>query len=172
MAVYALGDLEPQIDESAYISEHAVVIGSVIIGANASIWPGAVLRADFNRIEIGAETSVQDNAVMHASHSAPTIIGSRCTIGHLAHLEGCIVEDDVLIGVLSAVLIGARVGHGAMVAAGAVVPGSLTVPPYARAIGVPARVVPDVYAPDRLPGRAHVYVANGAQHAQKLRRIR
>lgn len=171
MAIYALGDQVPQVDPTAYVSEHAVVIGSVTLGPRSSVWPGAVIRADFGAIVIGAETSVQDNVVMHASHVQTTVIGERCTIGHLAHLEGCTVEDDVLIGVLSVILTGAVIGHGALVAASAVVPGSLVVPPYSRAIGVPARVTPDVYAPDRLPGRAHVYVANGERHRTELRRI-
>jgi carbonic anhydrase/acetyltransferase-like protein (isoleucine patch superfamily) len=171
MAVYALGDQVPVIDATAFVSEQAIVIGSVTIGAGASIWPGAVLRADFGAIVIGAQTSVQDNVVMHSSERAPTLIGERCTIGHLAHLEGCTVEDDVLIGALSAVLTGARIGRGALVAASALVPGSLVVPAYARAIGVPARIVLDAYAPDRLPGRAAVYVANGVRYAEQLRRI-
>jgi carbonic anhydrase/acetyltransferase-like protein (isoleucine patch superfamily) len=128
--------------------------------------------ADFGQITIGAETSVQDNVVIHGNERLPTTIGERCTIGHLAHLEGCLVEDDVLIGALSGVLIGARVRRGSMVAAAALIPGSLEVPPYSRAIGVPARIIADVYAPDRLPGRAHVYVDNGRHHGSELRRIR
>jgi carbonic anhydrase/acetyltransferase-like protein (isoleucine patch superfamily) len=170
MAVYALGDLVPSIDPAAYVSEHAVIIGDVTVGARSTVWPGAVLRGDFGPIVIGGTTSIQDNVVIHAADE-PTIIGSRCTIGHLAHLEGCRVEDDCLIGASSVVLTGARVGRGSMVAAGALVPGSLTVPAWSRAVGVPARITPDIYAEDRLPGRAEVYAENGVHHASALRRL-
>lgn len=170
MAVYALGDLVPSIDTSAYISEHAVVIGAVTIGARSTVWPGAVLRGDFAAIVIGDSTSIQDNVVLHAG-DAPTHIGSRCTIGHLAHLEGCEIEDDCLIGASSVVLTGATVGRGAMVAAGALVPGSLAVPAWSRAVGVPARITLDAFTPDRLPGRSEVYAENGVRHAQELRRL-
>ena len=97
MPIYALGDQEPVIHPSAFVMPEAVIIGRVTIGAGATIWSGAVLRADDNDIVIGDETSVQDNAVIHVTAQFPTIVGKRCTIGHLAHLEGCRVEDEALI---------------------------------------------------------------------------
>jgi carbonic anhydrase/acetyltransferase-like protein (isoleucine patch superfamily) len=170
MAVYALGEQIPDVDPTAYVSEHAVVIGDVTIGARSTIWPGAVLRGDLSSIRIGSVTSIQDNAVIHAG-DLPTSIGSRCTVGHLAHLEGCDVADDCLIGASSVVLAGARIGRGAMVAAGALVPGSLAVPAWSRAVGVPARITSDVYSEGHLPGRAEVYAENGVRHSRLLRRI-
>jgi len=121
MSVYALGELVPDIHPDAYVHPGATVIGQVSIGAEATIWPGVVLRGDYGRIEIGARTSVQDGTVVHATHELPTIIGSDCVIGHLAHLEGCVVADHSLIGSGSVVLHRCRVGPDSLVGANAVV---------------------------------------------------
>src|SRR5262245_32444613 len=104
MAIYALGDSEPQIDPDAFVHPDCTIIGNVVIGAGATIWPQAVLRGDQSRIAIGARTSVQDGAVLHCTRALETVVGNDCTIGHLAHLEGCTVEDHVLIGTGSIVL--------------------------------------------------------------------
>jgi NDP-sugar pyrophosphorylase family protein len=98
MPVYALGEVEPRVDPTAYVHPDAVLIGDVTIGAEASVWPGAVLRGDTNPIRIGARTSVQDGSVVHVSHIHPTSVGVDCVIGHLVHLEGCTIEDGVLVG--------------------------------------------------------------------------
>ena len=110
MPIYALGDYQPEIHPDAWVMPEAVLIGRVKVGARATIWSGAVLRADDNDIVIGEETSVQDNAVLHVTEELPTIVGSRCTIGHLAHLEGCTVEDEALVGTGSIVLHEAVIG--------------------------------------------------------------
>ena len=86
MPVYALGDIEPRIDPTAYVHPEAVVIGNVEIGPESSVWPNAVIRGDDNLISIGARTSVQDNAVLHCADGFPTIIGDDVTLGHLCHL--------------------------------------------------------------------------------------
>src|SRR4051794_13417577 len=121
MALYSLGDAAPHVDPTAYIHPSAELIGDVVVLAHASVWPGAVLRADFNRIEIGEGSAVEDNVVVHPRGPEPTAIGRNVMVGHLAHLEGVVVEEAVLIGSRSIVLEGARVRTGAMVAAGAVV---------------------------------------------------
>ena len=97
------------------------MIGDVRIGADSSIWPGAVLRGDYGTIIVGERTSIQDGAVIHAVDEYPTVIGSDCVVGHLAHLEGCVVHDRVLVGSGSIVLHEAEVHSGATVGAGAVV---------------------------------------------------
>src|SRR5215471_21142235 len=119
---YALGDLEPKIDPEAFVHPEATIIGNVEIGARATIWPQAVLRGDQSRIVVGARTSVQDGAVLHCTRELETIVGADCTIGHLAHLEGCTVEDGALIGTGSVVLHRAIVRSGALVGAAALVP--------------------------------------------------
>jgi carbonic anhydrase/acetyltransferase-like protein (isoleucine patch superfamily) len=139
MAVYALGDLVPDIHPEAFVHPDAVVIGAVILGAQASVWPAAVLRADYGRIEIGALTSIQDGTVVHTTAQWPTLVGSRGVVGHNAHLEGCRVGDGCLIGSGSVVLNRATVESGAGVAAAALVPEDGHVPAGHVAVGVPAR---------------------------------
>jgi carbonic anhydrase/acetyltransferase-like protein (isoleucine patch superfamily) len=140
--IYALGELEPAIHPDAYVHPDAVVIGAVTIGAEASAWPGAVLRADFGRIEIGARTSIQDGTVVHTTAEWPTVIGADCVVGHNAHLEGCAVEDGCLIGSGSVVLNRAWVRTGSVVGAGALVTEDTEIPPCSVALGVPARIRP------------------------------
>ena len=88
MAIYALGEIQPIVHPLAYVHPDAVLIGNVTIGAESTVWPGAVLRGDAGPIVIGMRTSIQDGAVIHVTASSPTSVGSDCVIGHLAHLEG------------------------------------------------------------------------------------
>lgn len=138
MPIYALGDREPDIHPDAFVHPDAVIIGSVTIGAESSIWPGAVLRGDEGRIVIGARTSVQDNCVLHTTPMHPTVVGDDCVIGHIVHLEGCTIESGCLVGNGSIVLHRVVVRSGAVVAANAVVLNDTEVPSGAVAAGVPA----------------------------------
>ena len=147
IVIQTVGDLVPEIPPSAWVHPMAAVIGNVVLGADVSVWPGAVLRGDFGPIRVGARTCVQDNAVIHSDREG-TQIGADCIIGHLAFIEEAVVEDVCLIGVGAHVLNGARVRTGAVVAAGAVVLGSVEVPSGYRAQGVPAQLVPCT-TPDR-----------------------
>ena len=171
MAIYALGDLVPSIDPEAYIHPDAVVIGQVSVGAGSSVWPGAVLRGDYGKIAIGEQTSVQDGTVIHATDELPTLIGSECVIGHIAHLEGCRVEDQCLIGSGSVLLHRVVVRRGALVGAGAVVSPGTEVPSLAMALGVPAKIRLDAVAEGSFRDAVERYVANGARYARELRRI-
>src|SRR5680860_1044700 len=119
MAVFALGEATPDIDPEAFVHPEATVIGNVRIGAGSTIWPQAVLRGDYGSIDVRAPTSIQDGAVIHTTVEIPTVIGSDCVIGHLAHLECCVVEDGALIGTGSIVLHRAIVRSGADQRAGA-----------------------------------------------------
>lgn len=171
MAVYALGERVPDIDPSAFVHPDAVVIGKVHIGPEATVWPGAVLRGDYGEIFVGARTSVQDGSVVHATAELPTRIGSECVIGHIAHLEGCTVEDRSLVGSGSVVLHRAVVRTGALVGAGAVVPNDMEVPAYALALGVPAKIRPDAVAEGAHDEGVRQYVDNGKRYKDLLRRI-
>jgi carbonic anhydrase/acetyltransferase-like protein (isoleucine patch superfamily) len=153
--IEALGDVAPRIHPDAWVHPAATVIGDVEIGAQASVWPGAVLRGDFGPIVVGARTCVQDNVVIHADGSV-TVVGSGCVIGHQAFIEGAVIEDGCLVGVGARVLPGARLGTGSVAAAGAVLVQGLQVPPGHRAQGVPAVVVAAGH-PDP------AYIARGAQ---------
>jgi carbonic anhydrase/acetyltransferase-like protein (isoleucine patch superfamily) len=135
-----LSGKRPQVAADVFIAPTAVLIGDVTIEPGASVWFGAVLRGDFGRIVIGAGSCIQDNAVIHSSEELPTLVGSDVTIGHLAMLEGCVVEDRALIGIASVVLQAARVGRAAMVAAGSVVREGSEIPPEVLAAGIPATV--------------------------------
>jgi len=171
MPVYALGELVPDVAESAFVHPDAVVIGQVVIGEDATIWPGAVLRGDYGRIEVGARTSVQDGTVVHATAELATVIGSDCVVGHIAHLEGCTVEAGSLIGSGSVVLHRAVVRSGALVGANAVVPGDMEVPSGCMALGVPAVLRPDAVRPGFLDRAVKLYVANGRRYREQLRRV-
>jgi carbonic anhydrase/acetyltransferase-like protein (isoleucine patch superfamily) len=171
VAVYALGDRVPEIDPAAYVHPDAVVIGAVTIGPQASVWPAAVLRGDYGSIEIGARTSIQDGSVVHATAALATRIGADCVVGHLAHLEGCTVEDGCLIGSGSVVLHRAIIRSGALVGAGAVVANGTEVPARAMALGVPARIRLDSAPAEGYGANVAVYLANGARYAAELRRL-
>jgi carbonic anhydrase/acetyltransferase-like protein (isoleucine patch superfamily) len=171
MAIYRLGDLVPTIDPDAYIHPEAVVIGDVTIGPESTIWPTAVLRGDFGTIAIGARTSVQDGTVIHAGPGFPTIVGNGCVIGHLAHLEGCTLEDDSLVGSGSVVLHHAVIGAGATVGANAVVPNRMEVPPGALAVGVPATIRPGKSGLALIQMSAVEYVSNGRRYKKHLVRV-
>ena len=140
MPVYALGASVPDIAPSAFVHPEATVIGNVTIGEESTIWPHAVLRGDYGKIVVGARTSIQDGAVIHCTAELDTFIGDDCVVGHLAHLECCVVEDGSLVGTGSVVLHRARVRSGALVGAAALVPNDMDVPAGAIAVGVPARV--------------------------------
>jgi carbonic anhydrase/acetyltransferase-like protein (isoleucine patch superfamily) len=169
--VYALGDQVPSIHSDAYVHPDAVVIGSVTIGANSSIWPGAVLRGDDGEIVVGERTSVQDGCVVHTTVEQPTIIGDDCVIGHLVHLEGCTIQQWCLIGVGSIVLHRVVVHSGAIVAANAVVLNDTIVPAGALAVGTPATIKPGRARPEEIEHGREVYVAKGHEYREGLRRI-
>jgi carbonic anhydrase/acetyltransferase-like protein (isoleucine patch superfamily) len=171
MAIYQLGDQVPVIHPEAYIHPEAVVIGDVTVGAESTVWPQAVLRGDYGTITVGARSSVQDGTVVHAGPGFPTIVGNGCVIGHLAHLEGCILEDECLVGSGSVVLHHAVIGSGATVGANAVVPNNMTVPKGALALGVPATVRPDRSDPMMIQFSAAEYVSNGRRYRQDLIRL-
>ena len=131
-----------EIDPSVYCSPHAVILGSVTIGAESSVWPMAVIRGDNHRIIIGARSNIQDGAILHADPDAPLIIGDEVSIGHAAIIHGCTIESRVLIGMGAVVLNHARIGAGSLIAARALVPEGTVVPPGSLVIGMPGTVRP------------------------------
>jgi carbonic anhydrase/acetyltransferase-like protein (isoleucine patch superfamily) len=171
MPLYAIDDREPQIDPTAFVHPDAVLIGSVVIGPESSVWPSAVLRGDHGTIRVGAQTSVQDGAVLHCTSELDTVLGDRVVIGHCAHLEGCVVGDDCLIGSGAVVLQRALVEDGAMVAAGALVTMGMVVPSRAVAMGVPAKIRPDSVRQEVISDAVATYVHNAHWYAASMRRI-
>ena len=139
--IRAYKGIVPRVDATAYIDPSAQVIGDVTMGPRSSVWCGTVLRGDVNRIVLGAETNIQDNSVLHGELDLyPVLVGDRVTVGHMAVLHGCVVEDDCLIGIGAIVLNGARIGRGSIVAAGSLVPEGMEIPPGSLAMGTPAKV--------------------------------
>jgi carbonic anhydrase/acetyltransferase-like protein (isoleucine patch superfamily) len=169
--VYEIEGVSPRIDPEAYVHPDAVVIGDVTIGAESSVWPHAVLRGDYGTITIGAATSVQDGTVVHAGPGFPTVIGDGCVIGHIVHLEGCLLEDESLVGSGSVVLHHAVISRGATVGANAVVPNNMLVPEGALALGVPAKVFEGRSDVPMIKLSAAQYVMNAKRYREGLRRL-
>lgn len=130
---------DPKIAPTALVSPGAHVYGDVTLGPRVFLLFGAVVRAEYDRIEVGAETNIQDNSVLHCDREIPCVVGERVTIGHSAVVHGAIVGDGALIGIGAKVLNRSAVGEGALVAAGSVVTEDTQIPPWTLAVGAPAR---------------------------------
>lgn len=171
MPIYALGSQEPTIDETAFVHPDAVIIGSVTIGPRSSVWPGAVLRGDEGEIHIGAETSVQDGSVLHTTPDVPTVVGDRCVIGHIVHLEACHVHDDVLVGNGSIVLHRVQIEPWSIVAANSVVLNDTHVPSGAIAVGSPAVIREGKARREIITDGVRAYVERAERFRRELRRL-
>jgi carbonic anhydrase/acetyltransferase-like protein (isoleucine patch superfamily) len=171
MAIYAIGDRVPSIHEDAFVHPDATVIGDVRLGAEASVWPGAVLRGDYGTVIVGARTSIQDGTVIHATDELSTVVGAGCVVGHLVHLEGCQIEDSCLIGSNSVILHRAVIRSGATVGASALVTNGTEVPEGALAIGVPAKIKPGASSATAIEEGVKVYVENAKHYKLALRRL-
>jgi len=169
--IYALGSQQPTIDSSAYVHPDAVIIGSVFIGPNSSVWPTAVLRGDDGEIHVGARTSIQDGTVVHTTLAWPTRIGDDCVIGHLAHLEACIIENGAQVSSGAIVLHRARVCTGAIVGANSVVLNDTVVPAKALAVGSPAVIKEGRARAEDIAYGAENYVQRTTRFKRELRRI-
>ena len=131
---------------TAFIAAGAVVLGDVTLGEESSVWYGAVVRGDMAPITIGARTNLQDGTIVHVDEGVPCTVGQRVGVGHRVILHGCTVEDDCLIGMGAILLNNVRIGTGSVVAAGAVIPEGMQVPPGSLVMGVPGRIVRPVDA--------------------------
>ncbi|WP_326696365.1 gamma carbonic anhydrase family protein [Streptomyces sp. NBC_01754] len=138
--ITGVGGKEPDIDVDAFVAPTAVVVGEVTMAPGSSVWYQAVLRADCGPISLGPDSNIQDNCSVHTDLGFPMTVGARVSVGHNAVLHGCVIEDDVLVGMGATVLNGARVGAGSLVAAQALVPQGMQVPPNSLVAGVPAKV--------------------------------
>ncbi|MFJ9867006.1 gamma carbonic anhydrase family protein [Streptomyces sp. NPDC101165] len=138
--IVGIGGKEPRLDADVFVAPTASVVGDVTLHTGASVWYGAVLRGDVERITVGAQANVQDNVTLHADPGFPVSVGERVSIGHNAVVHGATVEDDCLIGMGATVLNGAVIGAGSLVAAQALVPQGMVVPPGSLVAGVPAKV--------------------------------
>lgn len=161
---------QPQsLDPTAYVAPTAVVVGDVTLGAESSVWFGAVLRGDSEAIRIGRRTNIQDGAILHADPGFPCILGDGVTVGHGAIVHGATVEDNCLIGMRSVVMNGARIGQGSIVGVGCVVPEGMQVPPGSVVLGLPARLHRQTTPQDqqRIAHAARHYVQAAAVYRQQ-----
>jgi carbonic anhydrase/acetyltransferase-like protein (isoleucine patch superfamily) len=130
------------IHPSAYIAPQTFLAGRITIGPDSSVWPMSVLRADECAIIIGARTNLQDGCIVHGDYGVDVVIGDRVTVGHGAILHSTVIEDDVLIGIGAVVLSHTRIGKGSLVAARALIPEGMEVPPGSLVIGIPGKIKP------------------------------
>jgi len=156
----------PSVPESAWVAPNATLVGRVTLLEGASVFYGAVLRADVASITLGEGSNIQDNVVVHCDDGKPTTIGANVSVGHSAVLHGCTVEDGVLIGMNSTVLNKAVIGAGSLVAAGAVVLEGTIVPPGSLVAGVPAKVRRELSEEERegIRDNAQRYLGYRATH--------
>lgn len=151
---------------AAYVADTATVTADVVLGVDANVWYGVVMRGDDARITIGARTNVQDNTVVHVDPGAPQVLGSHVTVGHGALCHGVRIGDFALIGMGAVLLGGSVVGEGAIVGAGALVLEGMEVAPYTLVVGSPARVVRSLDPAER---RAQA-IEHAAQYVEQARR--
>lgn len=158
----------PKIDPTAYVAQGAVVIGAVSLGPKASIWPNCVVRGDIEQIVIGEGSNIQDGSVLHLADDLGVHIGKYVTVGHLAMIHACTIEDECLIGMKATVLDGAVIGRRSIIGAGAVVTKNTVVPPGSLVLGMPAKVVKTLSEDEQEGIRewAEKYVKVAAFHKQ------
>jgi len=173
MALYELDGVAPQLGAGAWVADSAQVIGRAVLGENASVWFGAVVRGDTDMLTIGRNSNVQDLSVLHADHGSPLTIGDNVTIGHQVMLHGCTIGDNSLIGIQAVVLNNAKIGRNSIVGAGSVVTEGKEFPDNSLIIGSPAKVVRtlDDAAAAKLRQSAEHYVDNARRFATGLKKI-
>jgi carbonic anhydrase/acetyltransferase-like protein (isoleucine patch superfamily) len=173
MPVYRLGDRIPSIHSSAWVADSADLIGLVELGENASVWFNASLRGDNELIRIGANSNVQEGAVLHTDPGSPLEVGEWVTIGHQAMLHGCTIGEGSLIGIQAIVLNGAKIGRDCLIGAGALIGENKVIPDRSVVLGAPGRVVRqlDDEAAARVRAGALSYVERARYFREALQRV-
>jgi carbonic anhydrase/acetyltransferase-like protein (isoleucine patch superfamily) len=173
MALYRIGGHAPQVPATAYVAAEATLIGQVLLGDGATVWPGAVVRGDNEPIRIGDESNVQEGAVLHADPGFPLNIGRNVTVGHQAMLHGCTVGDGTLVGIQAVVLNGAVIGKSCLVGAGAIVTERKSFPDRSLILGAPAKLARELTDEEvkRLDESAADYAVRGATYRTELERV-
>ena len=169
--IYALDEIAPEISGRCYVAPTASIIGDVILREDTSIWFGAVLRGDVERITIGRGSNVQDNSVLHCDPGAPLVLDEYVTVGHQVMLHGCSVGRNSLIGIGSTILNHARIGANSIVGANALITEDKEYPDGALILGAPAKVIRELTAEEieTLPGYATRYIERAERYRRELR---
>ena len=173
MAIYAIDGVAPHIAATAWVADSAQVMGQVELGEGASVWFGAVVRGDTDRITIGAGSTIQDASVLHADAGQPLLVGERVTVGHQVVLHGCTIGDESLIGIGAVVLNGAKIGKNCLVGAGALVTEGKEFPDGSMILGSPAKALRQL-TPAQIEGlrqSARHYTDNARRFRDGLQKI-
>ena len=172
--IYSLGDRQPEFrGDDYFVADGAVVIGSVVLEQNASIWFNAVLRGDNDLITIGENSNIQDGSVLHTDGGIPLTVGKNVTVGHKVMLHGCTIGDNSLIGINAVVLNGAKIGKGCLIGANSLIPEGKEIPDGSLVMGSPGKVVKQL-GPDQIKGlemSAMHYVENFKRYKRDLKPI-
>ncbi|MCW2650013.1 MAG: siderophore-binding protein [Mycobacterium sp.] len=138
--IIAIRGRVPQVHPEAFVAPNASIIGGVTLGARSSVWYSATVRAEAEPIDVGIGSNIQDGVVIHVDREYPVRIGAGVSVGHNSSLHGCVVEDNVLIGMGAVILNGAVIGEGSLIGAGSLVAQGTVVPPRSLVTGTPGRV--------------------------------
>lgn len=172
MTIYSLADKKPQLPSTGeyWIADNAVVVGDVIVKSGASIWFGAVVRADNETMTIGENTNIQDASVLHSDPGSPLVIGRDVTVGHKVMLHGCTIGDNSLIGIGAVILNRAVIGRNCLIGAGALIPEGKVIPDGSLVVGQPGKVVRELTEAQiaGLTMSAQHYVQNWKRYADGL----
>jgi len=169
MTIYTLDELSPRTEgEDYWVAPNASLIGNVVLKKNASVWFGAVIRGDMeNRIEIGENSNIQDNSVLHTDHGIDLIIGKNVTVGHKVMLHGCTVGDNSLIGIGAIVLNNAKIGSNCIIGANALIPEGKVIPDNSLVMGSPGKVVRELP-----PENAEMLKASATHYVENAKRFK
>lgn len=173
MTIYALDGVEPKIADDAWVAPSADVMGNVELGAQSSIWFGAVLRGDNDLIKIGARANIQDNSVLHTDPGMPLTVGEGVIVGHRVMLHGCTVGENSLIGIGATILNGAVIGKNCIIGAHALITEGKIIPDNSMVVGAPGKVIKTLTEQhlNMLRMNAEVYVHNAKRFAAGLKEI-
>lgn len=170
---YEIDGKRPEVEQTAFVAPSADLIGQVRVDAEASVWFGAVIRADGDAIRLGARSNLQDNAVIHADPGFPTTIGTDVSIGHGAIVHGCTIGDRVLVGMGATIMNGAVVGEDTLIGAGTLISEGVSIPPRSLVVGAPGKVRRELTDEEveRVAGNAARYVERAAGYRAGLREL-
>ena len=174
MSIYQLGEMRPDIHETAWIADDANVIGNVELKEGSSVWFCTTIRGDNETVVVGKGTNIQENTVMHTDIGFPLMIGENCTIGHKAILHGCEIGNNTLIGMGSVILNGAKIGNNCLIGAGALITENKVIPDRSLVLGAPGKIIRqlDDAAVVRLTESAFHYQKNAARFSNKLVKVK
>lgn len=173
MAIFALEDRIPVLNERVWVADSARVVGSVVLGEDSSVWFNAVLRADNEPITVGSRTNIQDGAVLHNDVDIPLLIGSQVSIGHMAMLHGCTIGDGALIGINAVVLNRAVIGNHCLIGAKTLIPENKVIPDRSLVVGTPGRIIRELTDEEvaRMIASAERYVTYAQRFRQGLKKL-